>query len=141
MRSKLRDERGAAVTVWTVLMVTVVMLMVGIAVDLSGQVVAKRQAGDVAAQAARAGAEQVDQSAYLSTGLEVAAAKAKASAAAYAQASGMQAAVRVENGSELVVDVTATYRPTFLSAFGVAAVDVTGSARTRVVRVQDGVER
>lgn len=140
MRSKLRDERGAAVTVWTVLMVAVVMLMVGIAVDLSGQVVAKRQAGDVAAQAARAGAEQVDQAAYLSTGLEVATSKAKAAAAAYAQASGMQATVRI-NGSELVVDVTATYRPVFLSAFGVSALDVTGSARTRVVRVQDGVER
>jgi hypothetical protein len=104
-------------------------------------VVAKRQAADVAAQAARTGAEQVSQAAYLSTGLEVATAKAKAAAAAYVQASGMQSTVRIENGSELVVEVTATYRPVFLSAFGVASLDVTGSAHTRVVRVQEGVER
>ena len=48
-----RGERGS-VTVWMVLIVMVLTMVIGIAVDLSGQVNAKRRAGDVAAQAARA---------------------------------------------------------------------------------------
>lgn len=47
-----RGERGS-VTVWMVLIVMVLTMVIGIAVDLSGQVNAKRRAGDVAAQAAR----------------------------------------------------------------------------------------
>ena len=40
MCSRLRDERGAAVTVWTILLATALTLIIGLAVDLSGQVVA-----------------------------------------------------------------------------------------------------
>ena len=51
--AQLRDERGAVVSVWTAVIATTMVLVLGIAVDLSGLVHAKQQAGDAAAQAAR----------------------------------------------------------------------------------------
>jgi Flp pilus assembly protein TadG len=137
----MQSERGS-VTVWMVLMVVALTLIVGIAVDLTGQLAAKRVAGDVAAEAARAAGEQVDQSAYLGGGsVEVKAAAAKQAALAYVKAAGLQGTVQIEGGSVLVVDTTAQYKPVFLSALGVGTLQVTGSARTRVVRVQEGSER
>ena len=83
MCSRLRDERGAAVTVWTILLATALTLIIGLAVDLSGQVNKTRLAGDVAAQAARTAGQQLDADTYTSTGgnVEIAAARAKAAAA------------------------------------------------------------
>ena len=100
MRDRLRDERGAAVTVWTILIATALTMIVGLAVDLSGRVNTQRLAGDVAAQAARTAGQQLDADVYTSTGgdVEVAAARAKAAAIAYAKASGMTATARIESG-------------------------------------------
>ena len=53
--AQLRDERGAVVSVWTAVIATTMVLVLGIAVDLSGLVHAKQQAGDAA------GAHQADQ--------------------------------------------------------------------------------
>ncbi|PZQ52094.1 MAG: hypothetical protein DI570_24625 [Phenylobacterium zucineum] len=137
-----RGERGS-VTVWMVLIVMVLTMVIGIAVDLSGQVNAKRRAGDVAAQAARAAGQQISLDAYLADGrsVELAVAKAKASAVDYIEAAGMTGSARVESGTELVVQTETTYRPIFLSAVGIGDLTVTGSASIRVVRVADGKER
>lgn len=137
-----RGERGS-VTVWMVLIVMVLTMVIGIAVDLSGQVNAKRRAGDVAAQAARAAGQQISPDAYLADGrsVELAVAKAKASAVDYIEAAGMTGSARVESGTELVVQTETTYRPIFLSAVGIGDLTVTGSASIRVVRVADGKER
>ncbi len=137
-----RGERGS-VTVWMVLIVMVLTMVIGIAVDLSGQVNAKRRAGDVAAQAARAAGQQISPDAYLADGrsVELAVAKAKASAVDYIEAAGMTGSARVESGTELVVQTETTYRPIFLSAVGIGDLTVTGSASIRVVRVEDGKER
>ena len=107
MRSRLRDERGAAVTVWTVLIAAALTMIVGLAVDLSGRVNTARLAGDVAAQAARTAGQQLDADVYTSTGgdVEVAAARAKTAAIAYAKAAGMTATARIESGTDLVVEV------------------------------------
>lgn len=137
-----RGERGS-VTVWMVLIVMVLTMVIGIAVDLSGQVNAKRRAGDVAAQVARAAGQQISPDAYLADGrsVELAVAKAKASAVDYIEAAGMTGSARVESGTELVVQTETTYRPIFLSAVGIGDLTVTGSASIRVVRVADGKER
>ena len=54
-----RDERGS-ITVWLALSSFVMIFLVGLAVDLGGQVHAHERAHDVAAQAARAGGEEVE---------------------------------------------------------------------------------
>lgn len=141
MRRRIRDERGAVVTVWVALIAAALTLIVGLAVDLSGRVTTLRLASDTAAQAARAAGQQLDAETYTDTGhLEVAAARAKAAALAYAHAAGMRATARIE-GTQLVVDVTASYEPVFLSTIGVGTQQVTATARVRVVRALEGTER
>lgn len=142
MRDRLRDERGAAVTVWTVMIMAALTLIIGLAVDLSGQVNKSRLASDVAAQAARTAGQQLDADTYTSTGgdVEVAAARAKAAAIAYAKASGMNATAHIESGTDLVVDVTTDYEPVFLSAFGIDTQHVSATARVRVVKALEGKE-
>lgn len=143
MRTRLRDERGAAVTVWTVLIATALTMIIGLAVDLSGQVNTTRLAGDVAAQAARTAGQQLDADTYTASGgdVEVAAARAKAAAVDYAKASGMSATAHIESGTDLVVEVSTDYEPAFLSAFGVGTRQVSATARVRVVKALQGEER
>lgn len=137
-----RGERGS-VTVWMVLIVMVFTMIMGIAVDLSGQVNAKRQATDMAAQAARVAGQQISADAYLADGrsVEILVAKAKSAAVDYIEAAGMTGTARVESGTELVVNTEAVYRPLFLSAAGIGDLKVTGTASIRIVRVDDGEER
>ena len=57
MKRWAADERGM-VTVWGVLITLVLILVIGITVDLTGQVNAQQRAHDIAQQAARAAANQ-----------------------------------------------------------------------------------
>ena len=56
-----RDERGS-VTVWGVLIALILTLVIGITVDLTGQVNAQQRAHDLAQQAGRTAANQVQAS-------------------------------------------------------------------------------
>lgn len=136
-------ERGAAVSTWAVLIVAATTLILGVAVDLSGQIAAKRQAGDVAAQAARVAGQQLDAVAYLTDGRtsELATTRARAAAVAYITRAGMTGTVTVDTPTTLVVTTIAGYTPVFLSAFGVGRLEVTGTARTEMVRAANGRER
>ena len=51
-------ERGS-VAIWAITTAMTLTLLVGLAVDLGGQVYAKQRAQDIAAQAARAGGQQL----------------------------------------------------------------------------------
>ena len=53
-----RDERGS-ITIWLAIASFAMMVLVGLAVDLGGQVHAQQRAHDIAAQAARTGGQQV----------------------------------------------------------------------------------
>lgn len=142
MRARIRDERGAVVTVWVALMAVALTMIVGLAVDLSGRVNALRLASDTAAQAARVAGQQLDAATYTSSGdIEIAAARAKAAAMAYTRTAGMTAHTRIDNGTDLVVEVDATYEPVFLAAIGIGTQHVTATARVRVVRALEGTER
>lgn len=138
-----RDERGMAVSVWVALAVPLLMLVMGIAVDLSGQIGATRQAQEVAAQAARVAGQQIDAETYMATGrsVKVDPARARAAASAYVRASGMTGATRIDSTTRLVVTATASYRPQFLSMLGVGNLRVTGEASINIIRTLDGRER
>src|SRR5688572_2732083 len=93
-----RDERGS-VTVWMALASFGMMMLVGLAVDLGGQVHAQQQAHDLAAQAARAGGEQV-QAAPAIEGryLRIDTQAARAAAEDYLDAAGVDGTVSIVGG-------------------------------------------
>lgn len=137
-----RDERGSALTIGTVLLVTVFTLILAIAVDLSGQVQTKRQAFDVAAQAARVAGQQLDADRFLDTGgtLRLTTSGARRAALDYIEAAGMSGEVTVD-GAEITATATAHYSPVVLPIIGINTLPVTGTAHARAVRALDGTER
>lgn len=140
--AKTRNERGAAVTVWAVLIVPLVTLIVGIAIDLPGQVQATRYASDVAAQAARVAGQELDTERYVTgRGLDLLGNRARRAALDYIEQAGMTGTVSIEGGATITVTTTASYEPVFLSSLGVRSLQVTGSARARAVEALEGTER
>ena len=136
-----RDERGA-VTIWLATSSIVMIILVGFAVDLGGQVHAQQNARDIAAQAARAGGEQVQAApAIQGTGVVPNTSAAKAAARDYLAAAGVHGTVAVQGRGTLVVATTTTYSTTFLSIIGLTKLTVTGHATARLVRTAGGVER
>ncbi len=136
-----RGERGS-ITVWLALTSVSMMLLVGLAVDLGGQVHAQQRAQDLAAQAARAGGEQVQAApAIAGDYVRVDAAAAAQAARAYLNAAHVEASVTVSGGTELTVEVSDTYRTRFLGLIGINRLPVTGSASARLVRSLGGTEQ
>ena len=87
-------------SVWTAVIATTMVLVLGIAVDLSGLVHAKQQAGDAAAQAARQAGQQLSTGTLLQQGrLEVRTRQARAAAVDYLEAVGMTGTATVEDGT------------------------------------------
>lgn len=134
MMVRSRDERGS-ISVWLVTSSFVMMMLVGLAVDLGGQVHAKQRAHNIAAQAARTGGEQV-QAAPAIEGDYVAvdAVAARHAAEDYLAASGVTGNVTISDGDTITVNVTDTYTPKFLSFIGLGDLAVTGKASARLVR-------
>lgn len=138
---RLRDERGS-VSVWLALAAVALVLCVGIAVDLGGQVHAQQRARSIAAQAARTAGEEVAAAQAIrgqTPTVDVAA--AKRAAAAYLAQAGVTGTVTVRSGNVLDVTVTDTYTPMFLSSIGVGTLTVTGHSSARLVRAVQGTER
>ncbi len=117
------------------------VLLVGLAVDLGGQVHAKQRAQDIAAEAARAGGQQLQagtairgQAAVADPGAAVAAARAY-----IAGAPGVTGTATVVTGTRVVADTQSTYTTQFLSIIGIGALTVTGHAEVQITRAVDGV--
>lgn len=146
MRTRLQrlrhhPDRGS-VTIWLSLASFVMIVLVGLAVDLSGQVHAQQRARDAAAQAARTGGQQLNApTAIRGLGTTVNGPQAVAAAKTYLTAAGVQGSVSMVNGTTLVVRTSDTYQPKFLSIIGLRSMTVTGSAEARVARVVEGTER
>jgi len=119
------------------------IVLVGVAVDLSGQVYAQQHARDIAAQAARTAGQQIDASLGVrGIGAQTNTAQAIAAATSYIAAAGMEGDASITGGgTTITVRVVDTYETKFLSIIGLTSLRVTGSAETRVVRVVGGVER
>lgn len=138
-----RDERGS-VSVWAVLIVAAFTLVVGISVDLVGQVAAKQRATDIAAQAARIAGQHADTNTLMGGAGRITANPQQARRAAldYIAGADMTGTATIEaGGTQLVITTTATYRPIFLTSIGIGPLTVTGTATARLIRAQNGTER
>lgn len=141
MKRRTRDERGS-ISIWLATASFVMILLVGLAVDLGGQVHAKQRAHDVAAQAARVGGQQV-QAAPAIEGhyLAVDTAAAQRAAQQYLAAADVSGTVRITGGDTITVAVTDVYSPQFLNVIGINRLTVTGEASARLIRSLGGTER
>ena len=135
------DERGS-VTVWLALSTFVMIVLVGLSVDLGGQVHAHERAHDLAAQAARAGGEEVEgASAVEGHGLTIDPVAARAAAERYLDAAGVTGSVAIAGGTTIMVTVRDAYDPQFLGVIGITHLDVTGTASARLIRTLGGNEQ
>lgn len=140
VRKTNEPERGS-LSIWSSVAVFAMLLLVGIAVDFGGQVHAQQTARDVAAQAARAGGQQINASqAIRGQGVVAQPREAHAAATAYLQGSGLEGTVTVE-GTQVVVTTSAPYQTKFLSMIGISTLPATGRAEARIVRAVGGVEQ
>lgn len=136
-----RPDRGS-VTIWLALSSFVMVVLVGLAVDLTGQVHAQQRARDVAAQAARIGGQQLNASqAVRGLGAQASPTQAVRAAQLYLNASDVSGTVGIVNGTTLVVSTSDIYQPKFLSIVGLGNMRVSGKAEARLVRAVGGVER
>lgn len=135
-----RGERGSA-TIWLVTAAFAMSILIGLAVDLGGQVHAQQRAHDLAAQAARTGAEEVLAApAVEGRYARIDSAAAVRAARTYLAHSGVTGTVRVR-GFRIDVRVTDTYHPRFLGIVGISRVQVHGSAEAALVRTLGGEVR
>lgn len=134
-------ERGS-ISIWLATTAFVMIILVGLAADLTGQVHAQQRARDVAAQAARAGGQQVQASqAIRGQGAQADATAATAAARAYLAAANVSGTVAFRGGDTVVVNTTTTYETKFLSLIGLNQMTVSGTAESRIVRAVGGVEQ
>lgn len=137
-----RNERGAAASVWMSLLVMVMAMTIGISVDLTGLVNAKQRTFDLAQQAARTAANQVEAAQAMRGQVPVVdVAAARTAAAGYLNAAGVRGTVSVTGPRSLHVHVTASYQPKFLGSIGVGPRQVAGDADVTLTRVVGGVQR
>jgi hypothetical protein len=111
----------------------VMLLAAGLAHDGSRVLAARREAVDVADQAARAGVQAVDAGAVRAGRVEVDAAEAVAEADRFVRAAGYQGTV-AWTGERLRVSVTIPVDLPLLSAAGLSSTTVTGEGSARSVR-------
>lgn len=136
------DRERGSITIWLATASFVMVVLVGLAVDLTGQVHAQQHARDVAAQAARAGGEELNPAPAI-RGVTAQANPAMAAQAArfYLAASDVSGNATIQGGTTLVVRTTDTYQTRFLSIIGLHRMTVTGQAEARIVRAVAGVEQ
>jgi Flp pilus assembly protein TadG len=118
------------------------IILVGMAVDLSGQVYTQQHARDVARQAARAGGQQLQAgSAIRGHGAVADPAAAAQAARTYLAASDVTGSATVTGADTVEVDTTAVYPCKFLGIIGINSLTVSGHAQSRVTRSVGGVEQ
>lgn len=139
----VRDRDRGSVTIWLALASFAMIVLVGLAVDLSGQVYAQQRAIDVAGQAARVAGQQVAEGqAIHGTTAQATTAQAVAAARAYLASSGLDGTVTVTDGGTTVrVTTQARYETKFLSIIGIQTLVVSGSSDAQIVRVVNGTRR
>ncbi|MGH3498931.1 MAG: pilus assembly protein TadG-related protein [Nocardioidaceae bacterium] len=137
-RGRRRDERGS-ISVWMIASALALIGIAGIGTDLSGQVHTKQHAQDVAAQAARVGAEQVSSDVVTGTQASVNLVAARNAAQQYLQAAGLNGSVNIVNGTTIEVKTSETYDTTFLGLLGISHLTVTGDATAQLIRTEGGV--
>ncbi|TYL51846.1 pilus assembly protein [Nocardioides sp. BGMRC 2183] len=136
-----RAERGS-VSVWMATTTFAMIVLVGLAVDLRGQVHARQRANDIAAQAARAGGEQVQAApAIQGRSVRIDTGSARAAAQQYLRTAGVAGTVTITGGDTISVTVHDTYDTQFLPIIGIRRLEVGASASARLVRTLGGSEQ
>ena len=101
-----RHDESGSMTVWLALASFVMIFLVGLAVDLGGQVHAHERAHDMAAQAARAGGEEVEGAAAIQgRQLTIDPAAARAAAQRYLDVAAVDGTISIHNGNTITVTV------------------------------------
>lgn len=146
MRTQLRrmcrgDRDQGSISVWLATAGLVMIILVGLAVDLSGQVYTQQHARDVARQAARAAGQQLQgPTAVLGQGAVADPYAGQQAAQAYLAGSGLTGSVTID-GQTVRVNTTDSYQTKFLSTIGINGFTVHGEADSRVTRSVGGVEQ
>lgn len=124
---QLRRERGAA-SVWMVFATIIVLAVAGLVYDGGGLIATKRQAINVAEQAARAGAQAIDTPTLMATGVvQLDPSAASARAEAFLATNGWTGTASATTTS-VTVTVTQTRPLVFLQTFGIGPRTVSGTA-------------
>lgn len=125
-RLDLRSERGS-VSLFTIGIVVAALLLTALIVDGGRVRLHRRLAGDIAQQAARAGAQELDEGSRLSGGLVLDGDDANAAAYAVVAASGADGSVAI-GARTVTVDVTIPVEMIFLDVLGTRTVTASRSA-------------
>ena len=127
-----RRREGGSVSIWLVTTGFAMIVLVGLAVDLGGQVHAQQQARAVAGQAARAGGQQLQGGpAVRGDAARTDTTRAATAARAFLASAHVTGTVAVTGGTTVTVTTTDTYPTTFLGVIGISTLTVTGHAQAR----------
>lgn len=138
-RRRQTDRERGSVSVWLASASVVMIMLVGVVVDLAGQVHAQQHARDVAAQAARVAGQQINAPAAIrGQGVRANPAQAVSAAQAYLNSSDVSGTASIVDGTTIIVNTSATYNTKFLSIIGLGSMRVTGHAEARITRVVGG---
>ena len=129
-------ERGS-ITTFVVLLVVPMLMMAGLAFDGGRILTGRREAFDIAQNAALAGAQAIDGAAIRQGEVSVNAALVHANAAQYLSDRGFTGTVSV-TAAEVSVEVTQQVDMWLLSLIGVGPKTVVGEATSRLVRGVEG---
>lgn len=122
----MREEAGSLAAFMAVL-ATGIFVLVGLVVDGGRAMTAKRQAVDVAEQAARLGADQLSVDALRAGNIVVDPARASSAVTRYLAAAGESGTVAVA-GDNVTVSISGESQTTILRVVGIGSIPVTATA-------------
>ncbi|CCH75952.1 conserved hypothetical protein [Nostocoides japonicum T1-X7] len=139
---RLDDGERGSITIWIVTAGFIMIVLVGMAVDLGGQVYGQQHARDTARQAARAGGQQLQAApAIRGEGAFADTSRAVQAARTYLAASDVTGTATVSGGDTITVTTSDVYTTKFLSIIGINRITVTGRAQATITRALEGVQR
>lgn len=136
---RLRQDQSGRVTAFVVIIVTAVLLFAGLVLDGGLALAAKVRALGEAQEAARAGAQEIDLTAYRANGaLRLEPQQASAAARNYLAAAGHTGTVSVA-GNTVNVTVTVSQSTQLLPLIGIGSITVTATGQAQPQRGISGV--
>lgn len=119
---------------FVLIMCASLFLLAGLVIDGGNVLAAKRRAFAVSDEAARSGAQAIQDSAYRTNGaLTFDTSAARAAGSQYISSSGLTGSVDVENGV-VIADVDVPQTMAILGIAGIGTVTVHGTAKARVIQ-------
>ncbi|GAB3365863.1 MULTISPECIES: TadE/TadG family type IV pilus assembly protein [Amycolatopsis] len=138
---RLRADEDGRVTAFVVVLVTAIIAFSGLVLDGGLALAAKIRAIGEAQEAARAGAQAIDLSAYRSSGaLRLVPRQATILARQYLAATGESGSVSVA-GNTVTVTVTVSQPTQLLGFVGIGSITVTGTGQAQPQRGMSGEDR